>query len=135
MLKYRRQTDSDEQHAYYGALAAIDCTDSRDTARQEFKDETDINKILDKFGAFAPQRQVTYGEVNYDLDMQQSFDAVRYAERSWHRLPDHLKKEMPTPRTMLNAIASGKFKEYLPTKSQGDTPDTPNVTPKKDTAA
>lgn len=101
------RTQADGAQDEYSDKASIDFADAIDTARQEFKDDADVNKLLAKFGVNAPQRQVTFGEVDYTLDLQDAFDAIKQAKAAYNRLPDEIKKDYPSWQTLLNGINTG----------------------------
>lgn len=86
----------------------LDFTESRDMTRQEFKEETDINVILNKFGvnSFA-QRQPIYTEVDYTIDLQQALGILTTVQAGWDRLPDDIKARYPDWRTVVELMAAG----------------------------
>lgn len=99
------RTQSDELGDEYARTTTIDCSDDTDTARQEFKDEADVNIILAKFGVNSLQRQPTWGqEVNYDLNLQTALEAITDAKAAHSQLPDDLKRRYPTWAALLNAL-------------------------------
>lgn len=94
----------------YSALTSI-TEMGQDMARQEFKNEADVNVILSRFGAFAPQRFVEYGRaVDYGLDLQTALEAVAAARRAHGQLDQELRDKFPTWQSLLNALDSGEFK-------------------------
>lgn len=104
------RTQTDQMQDFYTELSALDCTDSVDRARQEFKDEADINKLLARFGVHAQQRQPTFGEVDFDLDLQQALFAVQEAKQAHRAMPATLRERYPTWQSLLNGLESGEFK-------------------------
>lgn len=74
--------------------------------RQEFKDEADINKLLNRFGVHS-LRPVSYGDYDYDVDLQTALDAIEKAERGYDRLPPELKEKYPNWDAVILALADG----------------------------
>lgn len=102
----RTQVDGKQQE--YSKRSAIAITG--EGARQEFKDEADVNKILQRFGVTAPQRQVIYESVDYDLDLQTAHIAIDQAKEMHQKLPRDLREKYPTWQAILNAIHNGSLK-------------------------
>lgn len=90
------RTQIDQLDLEYSIMTALDCSDLPDMARQEFKDETDVNKILQRYGIDGMLRKPEYGEVDYNMDLQQSIDAIRDAERAIAKLPPELREKYGT---------------------------------------
>lgn len=105
------RTQEDDLGDIYSQQTALDMSGFPDRARQEFKDEADINILLRRFGVTVPQKQVTYGEANFDLDLQQAHAAVREAKEGFARLPEELRKKYPSWKSIFNAIQSGELKD------------------------
>lgn len=103
-----------------------DRTGDRDMARQEFKDEADVTKILARFGVGTPQRQTIYEEVDYTLDLQNALEAARAAETAWRRMPNNFREKFNSPTAMINAVATGKLViDLSPKEDKGETPENP----------
>lgn len=120
------RTQVDQQQDFHSELAGLDCTTSTDTARQEFKDEADVNKILARYGVNAPQRQAIFGETDFTLDLQQAFAAIEAAKNAHHKLPQSLREQYPTWQSVLNGLDSGEFRIDLANVSKSDTPEPSN---------
>lgn len=91
---------------------SIDCSDSptnKDTARQEFKQEADINYMLSRFGITQPRGTPTYGITDDTLDLQQAIDSVTEAREGYNRLPQELRHKFPSMEAMLAAIENGSL--------------------------
>lgn len=109
--KPAERTQVDELQDEYSDLAGLDFTDSRDMARHEFKEETDINATLKKFGVMQ-QHPYQYGnEVDNDLDLHTAFLAVAQAKEAHSRLPQHLREKYDTWRDLLNAVERGELND------------------------
>lgn len=104
----RTQTDGDQDA--WSHATGLACDPEGDKARQEHKNETDINVILGRFGVNVAQRQPTFGEVDYDVDLQTAMAAIGAAQRAHQRLPDSLKERYPDWRSVLNGLHSGQFR-------------------------
>lgn len=92
------------------AAAVVDFTNAKDRARQEFKDDADINNVLKRFGVNAPQRQVQYKEIDYNLDLQTAIHARAEAEDAYKQLPENLRSRYKTVDQLLEAIRVGRLK-------------------------
>lgn len=121
------RTQSDGAQELYSDQAVLNCSESRDMARQEFKAESDINEILKKFGLTNPLRQVTYGEVDFDLDLQQAFAAIAAAKQAYREIPDELKAVVPSWQALLNGIESGAIQMKPETPKPEATPTVPTA--------
>lgn len=90
----------------------IDTTDLDDMTRQEFKDETDITKILYRYGV--PNRvNPTFGDYDYTLDLQAAMGALTEANEAVSRLPAALREKYGTISALQDGILTGDFqKDY-----------------------
>lgn len=78
--------------------------------RQEFKLDTDINTILNKFGidALTKGRQHIPGAItNYDLDLQTALTTVNSIQAQFSTVPGWLKQRYPTWQSLAEAINNG----------------------------
>lgn len=92
----------------------LDCSNLPDTTRQEFKDETDVNTILKRYGVDGiQQREPIYSQVDFDMDLQKSLEAIREAERAIEKLPADLYAKYPTWEQLLSGAFNGNFKTDL----------------------
>lgn len=112
-------------------IIGIDCSNLPDMTRQEFKDEVNVNNIINRFlttGIPPAQRQPVYGETDFDIDMHTGYIALENAQRAFYALPKPLKEKYKTPTGLLDAIWRGEFKEDLleettrPTTEGGGSP-------------
>lgn len=107
------RTQSDELGDIVSLDTGLDASASatnRDMARQEFKQEADINVQLAKFGVFAPQRQLYFGDVDYGLELQEALAAIADAKTAWRQMPDEIQKRYRTWQSLLNALETGEIK-------------------------
>lgn len=87
----------------------IFCTAEEDKARQEFKDEADINYMLNRFGITPPRGAPTYGEWDDSIDLQAAFQSVSDAQVAYQRLPDNLKAKFTRMEDLLSALENGSL--------------------------
>lgn len=87
----------------------IDCSDDKDMARQEFKDEADINNMLSKFGITQPRGTPTYGEWDDTIDLQAALQSVSDARTAYWRLPQELKNKFTKMEDLLTALENGSL--------------------------
>lgn len=75
---------------------AVDCSYDDDLAKQEFKDETDINTILKRFNVTGQLptgvRMPTYGDFTGVSDFREALHAIQEAEDSFMAMPAHIRK-------------------------------------------
>lgn len=110
------RTQADGLNELYSMEVAIDCSVEPDLTRQEFKDETDVNKILARYGVEAQMRgQPQYSEIDYDMDLQQSLESIREAQRAIGKLPEELRQKYSTWERLLDGAYNGEFKADLAT--------------------
>lgn len=122
----RSQAD-DTMNEAYSKRTAISFAKAKDTARQEFKAEADVNTILRKFGAFAPMKQTRYGEaIDDNLDLQMSLEYVAEIKRAYVNLPREIRLDYPSIESFLQGAARGDF------KLEDIKPETPTPDPKVD---
>lgn len=111
MYCYRTQSDN------YGDLVSrenvLSCADFPDLARQEFKDDADINVIMHRFGADAPQRPVSFGVRDFDLGLQEGIHALETALDSYDRQPQEVKERFGSPGAYMAAVESGEFAKFI----------------------
>lgn len=131
------RTQHDGKQQEYSDAAGIDCEAGPEPkTRQEFKSEVDVNTILKRFGVGAlAQRpgQLQYGEMDYDLDLQQGIAALKAAESAFRRLPKEMQELYGKPSEMLDAIQSNQFAQDwkdVQKEKGAPAPTPPEVTPK-----
>lgn len=98
---------------------------NRDTARQEFKQEADINYLLSRFGITQPRGAPTYGIWDDTIDLQQALQAVRDARAGYNELPANLRAKFTSMEELLRAVENGSLvlkdeEAPEPVKSQMD---------------
>lgn len=84
------------------------CDSEEDVTRQEFKDEADINKVLQRHGVMP--RPVQYGEWNFDEDLTSSVQARQAVDDAYMALPADVRAQYPDMGSVWAAIASGALK-------------------------
>lgn len=85
-------------------LDASDRPGNKDTARQEFKNEADINYMLSRFGVAPARGTPTYGEWDDTLDLQTAITSVREAREGYDRLPEELRKKFTSMEELIRAV-------------------------------
>lgn len=77
-----------------GDESALKCAD-KTLARQEFKEETDINTLVERFHVTGelPQnvRMPTYGDFTGVFDFQTAMNAIRSAQESFDQMPANVR--------------------------------------------
>lgn len=109
-----------EAREVVGLEAGIKCTAEEDKARQEFKDEADINVLLRRYGAVPPPKPLG-GEWDFDQDFQAGLNATRELAEGYAKLPRQLREAYPEPLDLIAAVLRGEV-QY---KGDG-TPEVPS---------
>lgn len=107
----RTQVETDKDRERWGQYAALDFSEEIDLARQEFREDADINTILRKFGLNSLTRPPAYGIADFTIDLQTAMHAISDAEQAHRRLPEHIRSRYRTWREFLNAVAAGQIKQ------------------------
>lgn len=109
-MKFRAQYDGKEDEI--SDASGLD-TGTDTLTRQEFKDEADINVILNRFGV-AQVRPLRYGdEIDYSIDLQDAMHALSAVEGLPAIVPEELQGKYPDWRSILNATESGQYQKDL----------------------
>lgn len=82
-------------------------TENKDHTRQEFKDESDINYMLSKFGVTQPRNAPMYGTWDDSIDLQNALAAVEEARVGYRTLPEELRKKFGSMEELLSAVNRG----------------------------
>lgn len=90
-------------------LDASDSEDNKDMARQEYKEEADINYMLSRFGITQPRGTPTFGETDDTIDLQIALNSVREARTGYKTLPQELRDKFPSMEDMLRAVENGSL--------------------------
>lgn len=112
MKHSRQQTDTDfDQVSDETATMATEPL----ITRQEFKDESDLNILLARFGVQnAQQRPMTWGqEIDWNTDLQQAIEAIKQARQAQLNVPAELAAKYPTWRHVLNGAETGEYADDL----------------------
>nr|QXN72831.1 MAG: internal scaffolding protein [Microvirus sp.] len=113
-MKPAKRSQVDELQEEYSRATARDTHDLPDLARQEFREEVDVNVMLKRFGVAVPlQRQPQFGEADFDLDLHSAHIAVSRAHQAFQALSPELRKKYETPARMLDAMNSGELRTDL----------------------
>lgn len=90
-------------------LDASHSDDNKDTARQEFKNEADINYMLNRFGITPERGAPTYGEWDDSIDLQSALQAVAEARTGYATLPEELRNKFKSMEALLTALQEGSL--------------------------
>lgn len=105
----RSQADSVTQFAEYSDEAAISFDPREDRARQEFKEEADVNVVLRRAGAGGFEvRPVQYGVQDFSWDLQSVYESVHLAAEAWAKLPKRLQERYKGWEELLPALERGE---------------------------
>lgn len=84
-------------------------SENKDTARQEFAKDADINYMLSKFGIVPQRGAPTFGEWDDTLDLQTAIQAVAEAKNAFYGLPTALKEKFNSMEEILKAYNNGSL--------------------------
>lgn len=110
---FHTRTQIDEKGDTASRQTGLDCSDSKDMARQEFGAEADINTILGKFGVNTQNRPPQYGELDTNLDLQQALAAIAESRAAYKRLAPEIRKEYNTWQKFVNGMNDGTLVALL----------------------
>lgn len=99
-------------------------SENKDTARQEFAKDADINYMLSKFGIVPARGTPTFGEWDDTLDLQTAIQSVAEAKQAFYTLPQTLRDKFQNMEEILKAYHNGSL-----VIKDGDVP----VVPKTET--
>lgn len=103
------RTQHDGKQNEYSLMTALHFDKSEDKTRQEDAADTDLNTMLRKFGINIPTRQVTYGEHDFNVDLQAAITSINQAREMHEKLPANLREKYPTWQHVLSSIESGEL--------------------------
>lgn len=125
------RTQADDLGDEYTAATAINFDpsdpDARSVTRQEFKTDADINTILRKFGVDAFNKQPIFGDINYDVTLQDALHLLTRANELHRRLPESLRAKYPDRGSILLGLDDGTFQADL--EAADNPPPTPAPAP------
>jgi len=102
--------DNPTTDASHGAIIELsngEIRENKDTARQEFAKEADINNMLSKFGITPERGAPTFGEWDDTLDLQQAIASVTEARAAYADLPEALRNRFNSMEELLAAYNNG----------------------------
>lgn len=87
----------------------IDCSTLPDLARQEFKADSDVNTIVNRFkrGVIPLTFPVQYGERDFELDLQAGLEAQRRLGEAFRKLPAEVRGRYVSWEEVAQAVARG----------------------------
>lgn len=85
------------------------CPASEDKARQEFKDEANINHLLKRYGALPPAVPPG-GAFDFDVTLQDGLNAIQDVAQGYANLPRDVRQAYPTPLDLVAAVLRGEVK-------------------------
>lgn len=126
----RRQSDSAETNELLSIASGVSQFDESLT-RQEFKDEADLNFLLQRYGILPPSlRQPVYGDFNTDMDLVRAYETVREAETVFNGLPPQMRQAFGSWGNLAEAIANGEYDFAAEVEKYRPNPAEPASAPK-----
>lgn len=103
--------DPREAFALSSPSPVVECTESEDMARQEYKLQSDLQYQVTRFGAGLPFKS---GEVNFDnLDLTRAFELIEESREAWLRLPKVVRDRYMSWDNVERAAGSGELAQVL----------------------
>jgi len=99
------------------------CPASEDRARQEFKEEADLEFQIRRFGAGLPFEA---NSVDYTMDLTKAYDLVERAQAAWSELPRPVREQYANWREVEAAAVSGQLESFLKGLADPGAPPAPN---------
>lgn len=126
---------SDQERERRGRATLVMCTPEEDMARQEFKEQVDVNRVVSQYGTnlFVMNHR---GEFHQELDLTTAYQAVEESRAAWAKLPKEVRERYGSWDALQTAAESGELSEFLkpPPASGGGLPDAGGGSP-SDSAA
>lgn len=115
MLPSNRSRFNIEAQAFETANSGLTTDHLPDLARQEFKNEADINSVIRRVGpdGLIHKQGAIYTETDFGLDLQSALTMVADMKAAHRRLPRALREEYPTWVNLIAGIESGTFQREL----------------------
>lgn len=126
----RTQTESPEKREQISRETGTDCSSEGlpDLARQEMKQDADINFLLKRFGVEdLNKRPMTFRDVNYDVDLQQALSAIHDVRVAYATMPKIVKDKYTSWQKFVTALETGELEILDKSKEPAIIP--PPVTP------
>lgn len=111
MYHTQTQTASDEERDARSLATGIVFNQDDDIVRQEYKQEADINYLLNRYQGQLPEerRPLRFGEqLDFDMDLLQAFEAIANARASYDQLPLKVRKAYPSITDLMEAVERGE---------------------------
>lgn len=107
------RTQVDDLGDLYSEQSSLDVTlegeQGRSLTRQEFKNDTDVNRILQRFGVPQFTKQPNFGTIDWDRTLQDAYAGLEAGRRLYATLPKELQSKYPTEQSLLDGLASGQL--------------------------
>lgn len=85
-----------------------DDPESKSLTRQESKDDTDVNRILEQYGV-PYGRQPIFGDINYDNTLRDAYEQLNTYDQVYNGLPIELKQKYATAAAVMEGIRTGEL--------------------------
>lgn len=109
----RGQNESHEEREAYGQATAV-APVGESLTRQEFKEDTDINILLARFGVNTQVRNdMQWTEIDYTTDLQKAYAALDAAKRADTGVPPELRDKYPNYLALMSGIERGEYQKDL----------------------
>lgn len=118
-VTFRSQADHFDQDSL---VAVVDCSNDEPITRQEFKDDSDINSLLSRYGALPPSsRPAVFQDIDYTQDLLSSYEALSRAETLFEGLSPQVQQFFGSWANLAQALADGTANELF-TKAHPPAP-------------
>lgn len=108
------QTDDDATREAASLATGLYCDPADDRTRQEFKDESDINWLLHRYGALPDRRPVQYGDEDFTTDLLSAYEAVQTAQNLFDSLDPTIRAQFASWRDLAQKLVNDQLPVTAP---------------------
>lgn len=108
----RSQEDAPEAFEAASLAAAKEFDPKEDKARQEFKQESDANWLIKKYGANVPMAPTRFGEAYFDSDALSARLQASTLHGAFAALPEAIRAKYGNWQAVLEAIERGELTTF-----------------------
>lgn len=111
--------------------SALDCAtdpEGKSVTRQEQAPDTDANRILSQYG-IPYGRPMTFGEVNYNLSLQEAYEHRDTYMKVYAALPQPIKDKYPSFMDVMRGLDSGQLQADIQQAAEAEAQPKPTTAP------
>lgn len=110
LMLFRTQLEPPAERERLAFVGGLVCPPEEDRTRQEFREDTDINILLKRYGVGALNRTPTeFSDRDYDVSLHDAMIASQAADAAYNALDPDVRRAYPTWAHFVQAVESGLF--------------------------